>query len=53
MKFIADCMLGTLSKWLLILGHDVVYLSRVEDGELVDLTDDDPDEAPADGSAAE
>ena len=35
MKFIADCMLGTLSKWLLILGHDVVYLSRVEDGELV------------------
>ena len=35
MRFIADCMLGTLAKWLLILGHDVVYLRRVEDGVLV------------------
>ena len=37
MKFIADCMLGTLAKWLLILGHDVVYMPRIEDGELVRL----------------
>ncbi|MFH1619880.1 MAG: Mut7-C RNAse domain-containing protein [bacterium] len=25
MKFIADCMLGRLAKWLLILGYDTVY----------------------------
>ena len=37
MRFIADCMLGTLAKWLLILGHDVVYMPRIEDGELVRL----------------
>lgn len=37
MKFIADCMLGTLAKWLLILGHDVVYMPRIEDGDLVRL----------------
>ena len=35
MKFAADCMLGTLAKWLIILGHDVVYYSRIEDHELV------------------
>ena len=35
MKFIADCMLGTLAKWLIILGHDVAYFRRIEDGELV------------------
>src|SRR4051794_36708095 len=33
--------------------HIYLVRARVEDGELVDLTDDDPDEAPADGSAAE
>lgn len=37
MKFAADCMLGTLAKWLRILGHDVVYFRRIEDDELVDL----------------
>ena len=35
MKFAADCMLGTLAKWLIILGHDVAYYSRIEDGDLV------------------
>jgi uncharacterized protein with PIN domain len=35
MKFAADCMLGTLAKWLIILGHDVAYFRRIEDGELV------------------
>ena len=35
MKFAADCMLGTLAKWLIILGHDVVYESRIEDRDLV------------------
>lgn len=37
MKFAADCMLGTLAKWLIILGHDVFYASRIEDRRLVDL----------------
>ena len=37
MKFIADCMLGTLAKWLIILGHDVAYFARIEDGDLVAL----------------
>ena len=37
LKFAADCMLGTLAKWLIILGHDVAYDSRVEDRELVEM----------------
>ena len=35
MRFAADCMLGTLAKWLIILGHDVAYFQRIEDGDLV------------------
>ncbi len=35
MKFVADCMLGRLAKWLRILGFDVLYFSRAEDRELV------------------
>jgi uncharacterized protein with PIN domain len=30
-------MLGTLAKWLLILGHDVAYFRRIEDDDLVAL----------------
>jgi uncharacterized protein with PIN domain len=37
MKFAADCMLGTLAKWLMILGHDVAYFRTIEDGDLVAL----------------
>ena len=37
MKFIADCMLGKLAKWLKILGFDVLYFSRIEDAELAAL----------------
>lgn len=37
MKFVADCMLGRLAKWLKILGFDVVYLAKAEDRDLVDL----------------
>jgi len=37
MKFFADCMLGTLAKWLIILGHDVRYEAKIEDGALVTL----------------
>jgi hypothetical protein len=34
-KFAADCMLGTLAKWLILLGHDVAYFPRIEDKALV------------------
>jgi uncharacterized protein with PIN domain len=37
MKFAADCMLGTLAKWLMILGHDVAYHRKIDDGDLVAL----------------
>lgn len=37
MRFAADCMLGTLAKWLLILGHDVTYVRDIEDAALVAL----------------
>jgi uncharacterized protein with PIN domain len=36
-KFVADCMLGRLAKWLRILGFDVVYLSKAEDSELAGI----------------
>ena len=35
MKFVADCMLGRLAKWLKILGFDVAYFSKAEDPDLV------------------
>ncbi len=35
MRFLADSMLGQLAKWLRLLGHDTVYLTHYEDGELV------------------
>lgn len=38
MKFIVDCMLGKLAKWLKILGFDVLYFSKVDDSELLPLT---------------
>ena len=37
MKFVADCMLGRLAKWLKILGFDVLYFSKAEDSELAAL----------------
>ncbi len=37
MRFAADCMLGTLAKWLILLGHDVAYFPRIEDEDLVTL----------------
>lgn len=37
MKFVADCMLGRLAKWLRILGFDVAYFSKAEDPDLVAL----------------
>jgi hypothetical protein len=37
MKFVVDCMLGKLAKWLRILGFDVVYLNKASDAELLRL----------------
>lgn len=35
MKFIVDCMLGKLAKWLKILGFDTLYFSKIEDSDLL------------------
>ncbi|MGW8288863.1 MAG: DUF5615 family PIN-like protein [Candidatus Bathyarchaeia archaeon] len=35
MKFIADGMLGKLTRWLRMLGHDVTYSTQLEDAELM------------------
>jgi uncharacterized protein with PIN domain len=35
MKFIADCMLGKLAKWLRMLGYDTVFIQNADDDELV------------------
>ena len=34
-KFIADGMLGKLTRWLRILGQDVEYTGAIDDKELV------------------
>ena len=41
-KFLADCMLGTLSRWLRILGYDAEYSRRPVNREIMQqaLTDD-------------
>jgi hypothetical protein len=35
-RFAVDCMLGTLAKWLKILGYDALYARKIEDAELVE-----------------
>jgi uncharacterized protein with PIN domain len=35
MKFVADCMLGKLAKWLKILGFDAAFFSKIEDEDLL------------------
>lgn len=37
MKFLADSMLGSLARWLRMLGHDVVYDVKLDDSALLDL----------------
>ncbi len=39
MKFIVDCMLGKLAKWLKILGFDALYFSKIEDAKLLALAE--------------
>ncbi len=34
-RFIADVMLGRLSKWLRIIGYDTLYYSMIDDRELI------------------
>ncbi len=35
MKFVADGMLGRLTRWLRLLGHDVEYSGKYDDEELI------------------
>ncbi|MGC8777940.1 MAG: Mut7-C RNAse domain-containing protein, partial [Candidatus Caldatribacteriaceae bacterium] len=34
-KFLADCMLGKLARWLRIAGYDTKYLPHSEDRKLI------------------
>jgi uncharacterized protein with PIN domain len=36
-KFLADGMLGKLSRWLRMLGQDVIYSVEFDDSELLEL----------------
>lgn len=38
MKFIADCMLGKLARWLRLLGYDTAYKTFAEDDDLLILS---------------
>jgi len=35
MKFVADCMLGKLAKWLRLIGCDTEYIHDAEDSDLI------------------
>ena len=37
MKFVVDGMLGKLTRWLRILGHDVKYSTKLDDIKLIDI----------------
>jgi len=37
MRFIVDGMLGSLTRWLRILGHDVKYSTKFVDNELLEI----------------
>ncbi len=37
MRFIVDCMLGKLAKWLKILGFDALFFNKIEDEELLEI----------------
>ncbi|MBS7647133.1 MAG: Mut7-C RNAse domain-containing protein [Candidatus Bathyarchaeia archaeon] len=37
MKFIADSMLGKLTRWLRMLGHNVKYSNKLDDAQLIGI----------------
>jgi len=37
MKFICDEMLGTLAKWLRILGYDTKYVKNIDDEKIIEI----------------
>lgn len=37
MRFLADCMLGRLARWLRFLGYDTLYVRKGEDPPLLEL----------------
>lgn len=37
MKFVADGMLGKLTRWLRMLGHDVAYYRSLDDERLIEI----------------
>lgn len=37
LRFLADSMLGTLAKWLRVLGYDTAYQAQLDDNQLVRL----------------
>jgi len=37
MKFVVDCMLGKLAKWLRILGFDTLFFCNAEDKDLIEM----------------
>ncbi len=39
MRFVVDCMLGSLAKWLKILGLDTTYDPALDDDDLVEIAD--------------
>jgi uncharacterized protein with PIN domain len=36
-KFVADCNVGKLARWLRMLGYDTLYFHNIEDGRLMDI----------------
>lgn len=38
MKFVVDCMLGKLAKWLKILGFEAHFFSAIKDAQLLSFT---------------
>jgi len=39
MKFLCDQMLGTLAKWLRIMGYDAAYAEKGNDNEIIELAE--------------
>lgn len=37
MKFLTDGMLGKLTRWLRMLGHDIVYSKTLDDDQLIEM----------------